>query len=92
MHHLFMEKDEQETEAYQDGAGDLINDNKSFEGELVPQLSGHHDLEDVGAHIDQQADGEDDDPFLQCVICGENGCITQPEQDDAWIECIDEEA
>lgn len=86
------ENDKREAEDDKDRAGDLIDDGQCAQGELVSQLAGHHDLSHVCGHIYQKTNGENDDPFLECVVHREDGGITQPEEDDAGIEGIDDKS
>ena len=48
--------------------------------ETVPDLSGKHHFGNIGQHIDQQANGENDDPVPESVQRGKCGGIEQPEK------------
>ena len=56
--------EKKDPEPDEDGAGNFIDNRKGMQCEAAPQLTCHHDLPYVGAHIDQETNGEDNDTFL----------------------------
>ena len=79
-------------EADEDGAGDLIDHGKRFDRQFICKFAGHHYLSDIGGHIYQEADGKNDDAFVEGMVDGEDGGISKPEEDHARVEGIDDKA
>ena len=52
----------------QDDTGDPVDDRQGPDGELAPQPTCHHDFSDIGAHIDQQTDGKNNDAFAKGMV------------------------
>jgi len=65
MHDLMGKKHERKAEAYEKGAGDLIDNGEGAQGDLVTQLAGHHDLSYVCRHIYQQANGKNNETVVE---------------------------
>src|SRR5258708_1111856 len=79
-------------EADEDGAADLIDHGKGPDRQFIFKLPCHHYLSGIGGHIYKEADGKNDDAFVEGMVDGENGGISQPEEDHARIEGIDDKA
>ena len=76
----------------QQAAGDLIDHGQHFHGQFAPQFTSHHYLAGICAHIDQQANGKDNDALVEGKPGGEQGRVSQPEKDDAGVQGIDDKA
>jgi len=81
-----------DAEADEDGAGDLIDHGKGPDRQFICKLARHHYLSNIGGHIYKEADGKNDDAFVEGMVDGENGGISEPEEDHAGVEGIDDKA
>ena len=57
----------------------------------ISDLSRQHHLRYIRQHIDDQANGENDDPVPKAMQCGKGRGIDQPEKDHIRIQGIDQE-
>ena len=76
----------------QDRAGDLIDTVKVRTVSLLLSRPATMTLPTSAAHIHQQADRKDNDPFLQRMGGRKGGGVSQPEKDNAGIKGIDDKA
>ena len=56
----------------------------------IPDLSRQHNLGNIRQHVDQQANGKNDDPVPESVQCCKCGGIEKPEKDHIRVQRIDQ--
>ena len=76
---------------HEDSTGDLIDHGKVLHRQFIAEFARHHHLSDISRHIDEEANGKDDDPLAEGMAHRKNGGITQPEKDHAGVKRIDDE-